>query len=56
MVALYTVWCNFVKLHKTLKMTPAMAAGVADKLSSVGDIVDLIEAGEALEDATLLVG
>ncbi len=32
MVALYTVWCNFVKMHKTLKMTPAMAAGVSDRL------------------------
>ena len=56
MVALYTVWYNFVKLHKTLKMTPAMTAGVADKLWSAGDIVDLIEAREALEDGTLLVG
>jgi IS1 family transposase len=47
MVALYTVWYNFVKLHKTLKMTPAMAAGVSEKLWSVADIVDLIEAAEA---------
>ena len=27
MVALYALWYNFVKIHKTLKMTPAMAAG-----------------------------
>lgn len=47
MVALYTVWYNFVKMHKTLKMTPAMAAGVSSKLWSIGDIVDLIEATEA---------
>ena len=51
MVALYAVWYNFVKMHKTLKMTPAMAAamaaGVSSKLWSVGDIVDLIEASEA---------
>lgn len=32
MVALYTVWYNFVKMHKTLRMTPAMAAGVSDRL------------------------
>ena len=56
MVALYTVWYNFVKMHKTLKMTPALAAGVSSKLWSVGDIVDLIEASEALEDGSLLVG
>lgn len=47
MVALYTVWYNFVKMHKSLKMTPAMAAGVSEKLWSVGNIVALIEAGEA---------
>jgi len=27
MVALYTLWYNFVKMHETLKVTPAMAAG-----------------------------
>jgi hypothetical protein len=33
-----------------------MAAGVSDRLWAVGDIVDLIERQEALEDGTLLVG
>jgi len=47
MVALYTVWYNFVKMHKSLKMTPAMAAGVSDRLLDMGDIVDLIEARAA---------
>jgi hypothetical protein len=46
MVSLYTVWYSFVKLHKTLKMTPAMAAGVSKTLWSVGDIVDLIDKQE----------
>jgi hypothetical protein len=31
-------------------MTPAMAAGVTGKLWSVGDIVDLIECDEAMEN------
>jgi IS1 family transposase len=45
MVALYTVWYNFVKQHKSLKgLSPAMAAGVSDKLWSVEDIVALIDA------------
>jgi len=44
MVALYTVWYNFVKLHKAHKLTPAMAAGVADRLMDMGDVVDMIDA------------
>src|ERR1700755_653130 len=36
MVALYTVWYNFVKQHKALKgLSPAMAAGVSQTLWSV---------------------
>jgi IS1 family transposase len=44
MVALYTVWYNFVKLHKAHKLTPAMAAGVSDRLMDMGDVVDMIDA------------
>jgi IS1 family transposase len=44
MVALYTVWYNFVKMHKTLRMTPAMAAGVSDKLWSMNDVAEMVEA------------
>jgi hypothetical protein len=40
------VWYNFVKLHKAHKLTPAMAAGITDKLWSVEDIVALVEASE----------
>jgi len=29
--ALDAVWYNFVKMHKTLRITPAMAAGVTDE-------------------------
>ena len=59
MVALYTVWYNFVKMHKSLKgLTPAMAAGVSKTLWSMGNIVDLIEASEASapDMGELLVG
>lgn len=44
MVALYTVWYNFVKLHKKHRMSPAMAAGVSDRLWSMEDIAALVEA------------
>jgi IS1 family transposase len=43
MVALYAVWYNFVKMHKTLRMTPAMAAGVSDKLMDMTDLVALMD-------------
>ena len=43
-MALYFVWYNFVRIHKSLRVTPAMAAGVTDRLSEIEDIVDLIDA------------
>jgi IS1 family transposase len=47
MVALYTVWYNFVKQHKSLGgITPAMAANVTDRLWSIEDIVVLIDNAE----------
>lgn len=43
MVSLYTVFYNFVRIHKSLKVTPAMAAGVTDELLEMEDIVKLID-------------
>src|SRR3954453_9338786 len=43
-LALYFVFYNFVRIHKTLKVTPAMAAGVTDRLWSMEDVVALIDA------------
>ena len=44
MVALYTVWYNFVRIHKTLKVTPAMAAGLSPILWSMENVGALIDA------------
>jgi len=46
-VALFAMYYNFVKVHSTLRVSPAMAAGVSKTLWEVGDIVKLVEAGEA---------
>lgn len=46
-VALHFMYYNFCRVHKTLRMSPAMAAGVTDRLWDVKDIVALIEAKEA---------
>ncbi len=43
MVALYTVFYNWTRLHKSLRVTPAMAAGVTDRLWSVEDIAALLD-------------
>jgi hypothetical protein len=37
---------NFIKIHRTLRMTPAMAAGVTDRLWEASDLVALLEAEE----------
>ncbi len=48
-VALHFMYYNFCRIHKTLRMSPAMAAGVSDRLWDVKDIVALIEAKEVAE-------
>lgn len=44
MVAMYTVWYNYIRKHKTLKATPAMAAGLADAAWSWEKVIELIDA------------
>src|SRR5579863_6184712 len=46
-VALHSMYYNFVRLHQTLKVSPAMAAGVTDRLWEMTDIVDVLDAFEA---------
>ncbi len=45
-VALFAMYYNFVRIHKTLRTAPAMAAGVTSRLWEIGDIVDVLEAWE----------
>ena len=44
MLSLYFVHYNFCRIHKTLRVTPAMEAGVSDTLRDVEWIVSLIDA------------
>jgi hypothetical protein len=44
MVALYTVWYNYVHQHKTLRSSPAMAARLSKSLWSMEDVVALLDA------------
>jgi hypothetical protein len=47
---------NFVRVHKTLRVTPAMAAGIADRLWSMEDVVALIDAKTEKISGNTLVG
>jgi hypothetical protein len=48
-VALFAMYYNFVRIDKTLKVTPAMAAGVTSRLWEIDDIVGVLEAWEAAQ-------
>jgi IS1 family transposase len=48
-VSLHALFHNFCRIHQTLKVTPAMAAGVTTRLWEIGDIVETLEAWEAKE-------
>jgi hypothetical protein len=37
MVSLYTVWYNWMKIHKSLRVTPAMQAGLTDRVFEMSD-------------------
>jgi len=43
-MALHFLYHNFVRIHKTLRTSLAMAAGVTKRLGEIGDIVDVLEA------------
>ena len=42
-VALHFMWYNFGRVHQTLRVTPAMEAGIADHVWTLADIVALLD-------------
>lgn len=42
-MALYFMYYNFVRIHQSLRVTPAMEAGITDRLWSYEDIAELAE-------------
>jgi hypothetical protein len=46
-VALHYMNCNFCRIHKTLRVTPAMAAGVTDRLWEIGGVGKMLEDWES---------
>jgi hypothetical protein len=51
MMAIYFMHYNFVRIHQTLKIAPAMAAGVTSKLWEMADMVKVLEDWEAAIDS-----
>jgi hypothetical protein len=43
MVALYTCWYNFARINSSVRLSPAMAARLTERLWGISDIVKLIE-------------
>ena len=41
-IALHYMHYNFVRIHQSLRVTPAMASGVSDRLWSIQDLVNLL--------------
>ncbi len=44
MVAIYAVWYNWLRIHKSLRVTPAMAAGLSKKVMDWTEIVEAMDA------------
>jgi hypothetical protein len=47
-VALHYMWYNFARIHKTLRVTPAMEAGIADHVWSIEEIADLLDRSDKI--------
>ena len=50
-VAIHTMHYDFVRIHQTLRVTPAMAAGVTAHLRELADMVKVLEEWEAAKGA-----
>ncbi len=42
-LSLHYMYYNFVRVHQSLRCTPAMAAGITKRLWEISDIVDLLD-------------
>jgi len=45
-VSIYFMWYNFGRIHQSLRITPAMAAGVSDHVWTLDEVIGLLEAQE----------
>jgi hypothetical protein len=50
-ISLHFMYYNFVRIHQTLRITPAMAAGVSDRVWEISDIVGLLDSARLQKNA-----
>ncbi len=53
MIALWFGFYNFVRVHTTLRVTPAMAAGLTDHVWSLPELMDAAERSQATAEMAL---
>jgi IS1 family transposase len=46
-ISLHFMYYNFVRIHQTLRVTPAMAAGVSDRVWEISDVVSLLDSSRS---------
>ncbi len=55
-VALYVAHYNLCRVHETIRMTPAMAVGVADHIWTIGELIEAAPMADAPEPQRRRVG
>jgi hypothetical protein len=48
MLAVYFFYYNFCRAHQTLRCTPAMEAGITDRVWELSDVIEMIDLAERL--------
>jgi hypothetical protein len=49
MLAIYFLYYNFCRVHQTLRVTPAMEAGLSNHVWSIEEMVKLLDARSILD-------
>ena len=51
MVGIYYAYYNFCRVHQTLRVTPAMEAGLTDHVWTLEELVSLLQRNEPMKAA-----
>jgi hypothetical protein len=54
MLAIYFLYYNFCRVHQTLRVTPAMEAGLSDHIWTIEEMVKLLDGRSILDGLTMV--